>query len=215
MRSYVIGNSLVRGVDSSRWTTICLPGADWKEMLEYVSDNLGFLSNSYIYLHVGPVRFTHLHRTQNRREVALISRPVNIHAVFEPFRARLEHHNITPIVCPIYPIDFKRYNDHIAADSRQRGLDRRQILTSFYDEWSLRSQQMAEEENRDIIAFNRSHDMCTPFLHRQIFTRRRGRYAFRSHKLTDGLHPTPSIREEWVRELRRITSLNRAKHRPK
>ena len=52
--------------------------------------------------------------------------------------------------------------------------------------------------------------MVTPFLHRQIMTRRRGRYSFRAGFLVDGLHPTEATAREWRAILRRAARMNAA-----
>ena len=203
----LLGNSIVRGVDSSRWNTICFPGMDWNDLLLYIMDNLDFLRGKFIYLHIGPVHFSRLHCTENRKEAALLTRGLpDIPSIVQPFRDRLQRYRIRVIFCPIYPMEFETYNNSIANG-------RRQILQDFYSEWTLRSQSIAESVNRQIIQFNHEAGLCTPFLHHSIFTRRRGRYSFHPSKLADGLHPTSAIREEWRRELRRVMALNRAKHR--
>jgi hypothetical protein len=63
--------------------------------------------------------------------------------------------------------------------------------------------------NQSITEFNRRRNMVTPFLHRQIMTRRRGRYSFRRQILEDGLHPTGETAREWRTILRRAVMMNR------
>jgi hypothetical protein len=40
--------------------------------------------------------------------------------------------------------------------------------------------------------------MFTPFVHRNIFTRRRGHYCFRDRLLSDGLHPRRDVQIQWT-----------------
>ena len=67
---------------------------------------------------------------------------------------------------------------------------------------------MTVVENRYIVEFNEKRGMLTPFLHRSIFTRRKGHYAFRERLLFDGLHPKRGVVEEWRAILSKIMARN-------
>lgn len=210
MKNFLIGNSIVRDVVGSQWETICLPGVGWKQVIDYVLDRKERFRDSFVYIHVGPVRFSRLHRAANRREAQLLTTGVGtVRSNFDRWDHRLCSLNIYPVLCTIYPMDFKAYNDHLAASLP--GGHGRQILTAFYAENSQLIKGMVVEENREITAFNDSHGLCTPFLHRTIFKRNRGYYRFRPRFLKDGLHPTREIVRRWVKELREIVQLNNAK----
>lgn len=109
----------------------------------------------------------------------------------------------------IYPMDFRTYNNSIS--DRRRG--NRLIMRSFYEEWSQIMKGRIVRENRAITAFNHGNSMATPFAHKRIFTRRRGRYAFRGRFLVDGLHPNTSIIQDWIAELHRAMNINELAHR--
>ena len=207
MRAFLIGNSIVRDLNGRGFSTICLPGADWKEIIEYVKDRRTYFSYSIVYIHIGPVRFTRMHRTANRREVQLITNNVGtVEGIMEDWSS-LKRSGIFPVLCTLYPMDFRQYNDSLARRIR----DGRQILQSFYDDNTKKIRGMIVEENKSIIRYNNQNEMCTPFMHNQIYTRRRGYYHFRARLLRDGLHPSRYITSRWINELERVVTLNRTK----
>lgn len=211
MKSYLIGNSLVRDIQGRGFTTVCLPGANWLDVYQYVKDRPNRFTNALIYIHIGPVRFTRMHRTENRREVQLItthqgSVRCNMH-IWNSLRDR----GIVPILCTLYPMNFTRYNNSIAVGRDNNRREGRQILRAFYEENNNKIKGMIVEENREIVAYNKDNSMCTPFMHNHIFTRRRRRYCFRDWLLRDGLHPTQNIIDRWCREMERIVWLNNNK----
>lgn len=174
----------------------------------YVIRRKEMFNDAFIYIHVGPVRFTRMHRTSRRREVQLITQNARtLEQIFQRWETELLHYNIIPIICTLYPMEFKIFNNYLA------GNNGRQILRGFYQENNRRIKAMVVEENRTITKFNDRLGNCTPFMHKHIFTRRRGRYHFRSWMLRDGLHPRSCVVARWIRELRRITSLNMHKWR--
>ena len=135
MKTYVIGNSIVRELTDSGWTTICLPGADWSAIVHYVTLHRESLANSIIYVHIGPVRFT---RLTNRHECVLRSRYIDDPpTLFRSWRPLIQSHNIIPVICTIYPMDFDRYNEHLKSKRNSHHI--RQHLHSdynkFYWEW--------------------------------------------------------------------------------
>lgn len=199
------------GVTDPRWKTITLPGADWQVVMSHVLRNKRRLKNSYIYIHVGPVRFTSLVRAQSRRE-CLFQRAEfsSVNNIFCRWDELVGRYNIIPIICPLYPMDFNVYNGSLRA---RLGRDGVLANTADYDSWNRRIRSEVEIENQGIIEFNERTGMCTPFLHRSIFRRRKGRFCFRPHLLRDGLHPTPATKVEWRRELSRVHRLNRGKWR--
>ena len=213
MNSYLIGNSLVRDIQGEGFTTVCLPGANWHDVYKYVRDRPDRFNYVFIYIHVGPVRFTRMHRTENRREVQLITNHGSVRCNMHEWRS-LRDRGVIPILCTLYPMNFARYNNSIAVrrnDNRRIVREGRQILRAFYQENSVRIRSMVVQENRDIVAYNKNNNMCTPFMHNHIFTRRRRYYCFRDWLLRDGLHPTQNIIDRWCREMGRIVWLNNEK----
>ena len=209
MRLVIIGNSIVRDMRDSRWELVYLPGADWDEIMEYVLRHRRHLCNSFIYVHIGPVRFTRMHSTRNRREVVL--RNTIPQAPWRQYGQQLAEYNIIPVLCTIYPMQFSRFNDVLALPRGGRygtGRRGRQIM-AFYQEWDNRIRGMVVIENRFITAFNEQQGMCAPFMYRTIFTRRRGTYAFRGDRfLRDGIHPTRHTRLQWMEEIISVHGLN-------
>ena len=206
MQSYLIGNSLVRDIQGRGFTTVCLPSADWFHIYYYVKDRPETFNNCIVYIHIGPVRFTRMHRTENRREVQLITTHLgsvrcNMH-IWDTLRDR----GVIPVVCTLFPMDFQRYNDSIASNRNGR-----QILRAFYRENTNQIKGMVVEQNREIVAYNKNNSMCTPFMHNHIFTRRRRYYCFRDWLLRDGLHPTQNIIDRWCRGIERVVYLNKHK----
>ena len=84
MESYLIGNSIVRDIRSREFTTISPPGANWQNVIRYVKERANRLTNSIIYIHVGPVRFTRIHRMENMTEMQLVDRHIGtVDSIFQ------------------------------------------------------------------------------------------------------------------------------------
>jgi len=201
--TYVIGNSIVRELLNLLWETICLPGADWHEVIMYIWIRRERFRNSLIYIHIGPVRFTEIRplgagkecwlRTQRSRDY-----PENL---LRRWVDRLSPFNVNIVLCTLYPADFERYNRHLGVQDRRRH-DR------HYGRFTDQIKRMTVCENRRIIDFNVSNGFLSPYMHRKVFTRRRGAYVFRDRLLRDGLHPVTSVVEDWESEIRRVNVTN-------
>jgi len=201
MQTFLIGNSLVKDVVDTQWTTICLPGANWQEVIRYVFKHKRRFVQSFIYILIGPVRFSRLHRTQGRRECVLqefrLSTPISI---FRSWLEQLTRDNIVPVLCTVYPANFITYNNIIRKE--------RLMLQNFYKEWNAKIKGMVVVENKLIVNFNAERGIITPFIHRKIFHRNNRTYNFREQYLSDGLHPTTLIVQEWKREISRVNDIN-------
>ena len=198
MKTFVIGNSIVRELQDSTFTTISIPGLNWTEALRFITSDWTRFRDSIIYIHIGPVRFSSLSQSGQSRQCNLErldnSNPSDI---FRPYKIRFFRNNINVVFCTIYPMDFTVYNNHINRDVRfNRDRDTRRIRS------------MVVVENRLIVDFNMEYNMATPYMHRRIFTRRNHTYRFRVQLLRDGLHPTRSIVSDWAREIRRVNVIN-------
>jgi len=208
-RPILIGNSITADLEQPSWKVITIPGANWETIKQYIMAHIDELMDAFIYVHVGPVRFTRLHRTNNRKEVALVT-PRRMETPKEIWREviiALDQVNSMPVLCTLYPMDFDRVNYYYARSFRNRS--GRQILKGFYSEWERRLRGMVVVENRGIVACNERDDVITAFLHKAVFIRRRRHYVFRSDRfLRDGIHPTPSLQQKWKDELKRAHSRN-------
>ena len=203
MKTYVIGNSIVRELTDSGWTTICLPGADWSAIVHYVTLHRESLANSIIYVHIGPVRFT---RLTNRHECVLRSRYIDDPpTLFRSWRSLIQSHNIIPVICTIYPMDFDRYNEHLKSKRNSH-----HIRQDLYSDYNKRIKGMAVVENQKITDFNVYNKMATPYMHKRVFTRRRHAYSFCDRFLVDGLHPSKIVIDDWIREIKRVNEINTA-----
>ena len=206
MRTFVIGNSIVRGLMDPSWTTVCLPGADWSTVQRHIVSNLPGFSNSLIYIHIGPVRFTRIHKSPSRVECSMMTGEVGSpNTLFESTSQIFRERNINIVLCTVYPVDFWHYNTHL---SRKHGT--RLIMQDRYDANNSKIKSMVVVENQLITDFNFHRGMATPYMHKRIFTRRRGHYAFRARFLRDGLHPANIIVADWKREIKRVEEINRA-----
>ena len=162
MRVFVLGNSIVKELQDSSWSTISIPGADWDRLMQYVCDHPYTFRNSLVYLHIGPVRFTRL--TRERECVLLqgtLGTPNNIMSRWHHF---LASNNIAIVLCTIYPMDFLRYNNYSC---------------STYLRYNRRIRSLVVVENKLIVNYNFNHGMATPYMHKRVFTRRHHSYAFR------------------------------------
>ena len=205
MRTILLGNSLVRDMTRPRdWETISLPGIGLCGLSSWILDNLEQLRHSMIYIHVGPVVFSKRGDLGQSRQYVLDRRSLNVEQVFSVCLNAMASNNIYPVLCTVHPMDFEVYNaslcrGHLSsaklAEYRRMGRDMIPIVI---------------ELNQQITEFNRRRDMATPFLHRQIMTRRRGVYSFRSRFISDGLHPRRSTAREWCEILRRVARINAA-----
>lgn len=171
------------------------------------------MRDSFVYIHVGPVRFTYLVRAPGRRECQLYTDNVSdVYQIFRRWRVLYSDYHIVPVVCPVYPMDFAVYNESLRSVVRRRsGVMGTLGEAANYSAWNRRLRGMVVVENRDIIDFNESHRVHTPFLHRFVFRRRHGRYVDRRDSLSDGLHPTRTTRAAWRREIARVRRLNIAR----
>ena len=193
MKYLILGNSLTYGPRVRVANTVSIPGLNWEGAQKYLLDNRGSLHNTYVYVVVGPVRFTSMH--QSRKEVAFLEPQNSVHQIFHVFYTELKHLNIRPVICTIYPMIFSVYNRLKATHP---------IMTSFYTEWNDKIKRYCVVENREICYFNKKWGNQTPYLHRRLFHRHNLMYALRATLLTDGLHPQAVIKSEWAREIRRL-----------
>ena len=107
MHTFVIGNSLVRNVVSHAWTTICLPCAVWNDIVLYVCHNRDRFNNAFIYILIGPVRFTSLDRECGRRNKSFITEKTDFLSIDRSTRSCVL--GVLGVACPIIekkPCDF-------------------------------------------------------------------------------------------------------------
>ncbi len=206
MNTFIVGNSIVRELqDSHGFTTISIPGLTWMSALRYVTSNIQRFSNSIVYVHIGPVRFSILSHSRSHNQCSLDRQSNNNpNDVIEPFRHRLSTNNINIVLCTIYPMDFTIYNNHISALARVNNAN----LAFDSEGERRRMRSMVVVENRRILDYKIANNMTTPYMHRRIFTRRNHAYRFRVQLLRDGLHPTRQIINDWAREIRRVNVIN-------
>jgi len=212
MKTFLIGNSIVKNVRSMAFVTISLPSSKWLDICRFIVADLQRFNNAVIYVHVGPVEFTRIHRTRSRKECVLVvpghRRLGDPFAIFGPFMPTLIDNDINIVLCTVFPMSFEAYNCSLSQHRLASGKRNRQIMQAFYDEWGKELRSMIVVQNRLICGFNESYGMATPFCHHTIFKRRRGSYTFRKRFLYDGLHPTLHIVREWTHEIQRVHRLN-------
>ena len=193
MKFFILGNSITYNLHVRGARTISISGLDWQGAKNYIMENRESMKNSFVYIVVGPVRFTSMHHS--RKEVALVKPTQSVRTMFTPFYTEFKSYNIRPIIATLYPMIFTEYN---------RKKARRPIMTAFYKEWDDLIRRYVVVENRDIIEFNKKWHNQTPYLHRRVYHRQNGYSALRANLLTDGLHPKHVVKNEWARELRRV-----------
>jgi len=180
---------------------------------KYIKSKPWEFRDSFVYIHVGPVRFTRMLRSEGRREVALVvSRNYPTPTVFwTEISDILTQYSAKVVLCTLYPMDFWCCNNSYArAFGTRRG---RQVLKEMYSPWNDKIKGMVVVENRGIVAFNERNSFITPFVHKSVFVRRRRHYVFRSDRfLEDGIHPTSVLKDNWTRELRRAHAANIRRH---
>jgi hypothetical protein len=200
MKSVILGNSIVSRVNVSNIRTVAIPGLDWERAQKWMIENRADLRDTYVYVMIGPVRFTRVHKS--RKEVVFVEPPYTVNDLFKFFYTELKAMNIKPVICPLYPIDFTICNEKKAKNP---------IMTSFYKEWNEKIKRYVIVENRSINYFNEEHGVLIPQLSRRILHRHHQRYSFRANLLTDGLHPKPVIISEWAREFAKTVRLQKEK----
>lgn len=193
MKFVLLGNSITYNMEIGGCETVSIPGLDWCGAKQHILDNLEMFRDSHVFIVVGPVRFTSLHRS--RKEVAFVEPKQTVHEIFSSFFSDDRNFNIIPIIATVYPMSFSVYNEKKAV---------RPIMTSFYKEWDDKIRRYCVIENRNIVHFNERNGYMTPFIHRRLFHRHNTNYTFRLHHATDGLHPRSSIKSEWARIIRKI-----------
>lgn len=188
------------------WETISISGANWYDIIECVLERRDRFTNSLIYIHIGPVRFSELvFRMGGGTECRLRSEHTLscVSSIFRGWRQQLLRLSIFPIICTLYPMCFLRYNERLGVNANVRG-------ESDYNSLTRRMKYLVLRENEDIVDFNMENNFATPYMHRRVYTRRRGHYVFRDNCLTDGLHPDARMIEDWKSEIRRTNRLNQA-----
>lgn len=195
----VLGNSLVRGLTIDGVDIKCVPGMNLEASVRYIVEHRRNYCNTTVYILVGPVRYTKL---TNRRECVFFTNVSTVTQLFGPFFGELAFLGIRPVVCPFYPVNFRRYNKAWCA---------RPIMTAFYDQWNGQIKGHIVVENRKVFQFNNTHNLITPCIHRRLFHRHKGRYVFKERFTNDGLHPTQQISSEWEKELVRVMAVQKEK----
>ena len=195
MNYIILGNSLVRNLAIPNVQVISINGLDWESAISYMINHRAQMRDHYVFIVVGPLRFTSLHRS--RREV--VFRDTNLRTVkqlFAPFyRVQdLAFLRIYPIPFPLFPMNFVKYNSRCA----------RPIMRGFYPESNKEIRGHIVVENRAIYYFNTTHELNTPHLHAKIFKRTKGRYQFLEKYLRDGLHVRNSVIRQWKHEFQRV-----------
>ena len=162
----------MRELQDSSFTTISVPGLTWTKVLHLIRSDVERFSGSIVYIHIEPVRFSHLYQSSSHRRCSL-GRFNNSDSgkIVSPFEQLLRDNNINYVICTIYPMNFVIYNGHLSSwariNSGYRGnndADARQMRSMFVI------------ERRLIVNFNMQNNMATPYMHRRIFTKRNHTY---------------------------------------
>lgn len=196
MKFIILGNSLVRGLIVPDTETISINGLDWERSVKHMVDNREKFRDAIVYIVIGPLRFTTMHTS--RKEVVFNDNHLStIKQLFAPFFSNLKFLHISPVICPLFPMSFYRYNSCREQCSHP-------IMMGFYKEWEKKLEGHIVLENREVFKFNRKRGYLTPTIHRRIFHRKKGHYVFRINCTRDGVHVKTDIKNEWAREFERI-----------
>jgi hypothetical protein len=201
-----VGNSITRGLLDPDWETITISGANWYDIIEYVLERKDRFINSLVYVHIGPVRFSELvFRVGGGTECRLRAGHTRsqVSTIFRRWNQQLLRLCIFPVICTLYPMCFLRYNRHL-------GINVTALREAAYTSLTRSIKSLIVRENQDIVDFNMGNNLATPYMHRRVYTRRRGHYVFRENCLTDGLHPDGRMVNDWKSEIKRTSRLNRA-----
>lgn len=193
MKNIILGNSLVKRMRVRGVETISIKGLNMESAAIYMQENKEYFRGALVFIIVGPLRFTKMRK--KRREVVFCKPTRTINSLFAPFYENVTRLNIEPIVCPVFPMDFRRYNTEKCPKPIEQG---------WYDEWSKKIIGHSVIENKAIYKFNKRRGHITPSIHRRIFHRKKDHYVYRVSKTTDGLHITSEIRREWEEEINRV-----------
>ena len=96
MKFLILGNSITYNLHVQGATTVSIPGLDWKGARKYILENQDSMKNTIVFIIVGPVRFTSLHK--NRKEVAFVEPKYSVHRLFSTFYTNRKDLNIKPII---------------------------------------------------------------------------------------------------------------------
>lgn len=201
MKAIILGNSLVRDFRFQDIKVISISGLNWEKAMLTMMDRRVEFKGATVYIVVGPLRFTSMHRS--RGEVAFIDKQTStVTQIFQPLFTELKFLHITPIICPVFPMDFEQYNTNRC---------REPIMSSFYQEWNARIIGHSVIENRSILEFNERHGKKggVPMIHNALFKRKINNWTFKVNRTTDGLHLTVEAKEIWAKEFLRIINVKK------
>ena len=69
--AFLIRDSIVRELQDSSFTTISVPGLTWTKVLHLIRSDVERFSGSIVYIHIKPVRFSHLYQSSSHRRCSL------------------------------------------------------------------------------------------------------------------------------------------------
>ena len=96
---------------------------------------------------------------------------------------------------------FRHYDRHLAIRIGYHNVD-------MFNSLTLKINDLSVCKNRDIVDFNVGNKFVTPHMHRKIYTRRRGMYAFRDQFLTILHYPDEKVINNWRREIKDVDYKN-------
>ena len=207
MKVHIYGNSLIRSVNLHDIADITIiPGAKLATLVT-AALNRPSIRNCLLYLIEGPIRYSKLIRTQNRREMVPEIGVREIIPQLDEIRRRCSRRNITVVIPTMSSMHYAIHNKFV---SQLRGT--RLIMNSFYQEYQDTLCDQICNDNGYIVKNNREWGVHTPFLNKCTAMSRK-RFSYGRRKLYDGLHPHYSLRRVWEKELKKNIRLNRARLR--
>lgn len=123
--------------------------------------------------------------------------------------ASLSKHNSKVVFIPMVSMNLKAWNEHRFKVRKTKELNYKNEYFKMQGELNT----LVLEINRAMIELNTVNGLLTPFCNSIVNCRTSGRVQFKFYKLVDGVHPNDQVKQEWIKLINRVISINERKEK--